>query len=195
MNNIYIVADLTMLGRLNMLSFQQEISLMEFFSDSEYVAKLIGYCKEPVCLLMKYYPLGSLENCTESNKLYVKETRRAKLVICSDIARGISVLHSREVAHCDLKPQNILVEQEKKKPRFLLTDFGISKILTDEYLASEAFQIRNLRGLTVSYAAPDVMKRFRQKLTARSFEEKAGDVYSFGVILFFLLTVVEPWES
>jgi serine/threonine protein kinase len=87
------------------------------------------------------------------------------LVNCGDIANGILALHSRHVAHCDLKPQNILVEQEKTRPWFLLTDFGISKILTDEYLASEAFQIRTIRGLTVAYAAPDVMKRFRQKLT------------------------------
>jgi hypothetical protein len=43
---------------------------------------------------------------------------------------------------------------------FLLkTDFGISKILTDEYLASQAFQIRNMRGLTISLAAPDALKR------------------------------------
>jgi proprotein convertase subtilisin/kexin type 5 len=183
------------MGHLNMLSFQQEISLMEFFVDSEYVAKLIGYCKEPVCLLMKYYPLGSLENWTESNKLFVKESRRCKLVICCDIAQGILVLHSRQVAHCDLKPQNILVEKQRTRPRFLLTDFGISKILTEEYLASEAFEIRNIRGLTVSYAAPDVMIRFRKKLTGSPKEEKAGDIYSFGVILFFLLTLFDPWQE
>jgi serine/threonine protein kinase len=144
---------------------------------------------------MKYYPLGSLENWTENNISYVKESRKAKLAICGDIARGIFVLHSRQVAHCDLKPQNVLVEQVKKRPRFLLTDFGISKILTEEYLASEAFEIRNIRGLTISYAAPDIMKRFRQKLPGSSKEEKAGDIFSFGVILFFLLTVAEPWHN
>jgi serine/threonine protein kinase len=180
------------MSRLHALSFQQEISLMEFFSDSEHVAKLIGFCKEPVCLLMKYYPLGSLEKWTGFNNTYIKKSRKVKLVICWDIARGILVLHSRQVAHCDMKPQNILVEQEG--PRFLLTDFGISKILTEEYLASEAFEIRNIRGLTVAFAAPDVMKRFSHKTTGTPNEEKAGDIYSFGVILFFILTLVKPWD-
>jgi serine/threonine protein kinase len=174
-----------------MLSFQQEISLMEFFSDSKYVAKLIGYCKEPVCLLLKYYPLGSLQNWIENNKQFNKDSKRSKLAICDDISRGVFVLHSKQVAHCDLKLQNILVEESEGRPRFLLTDLGISKILTEEYLASEAFQIRNIRGLTVSYAAPDVMIRFRKKHIGTPSEEKAGDVYSFGVILFYLLTVVE----
>jgi serine/threonine protein kinase len=62
-------------------------------------------------------------------------------------------------------------------------------------LGQSSISNRNLRCLTVSYAAPDVINRFRQKLTGRSIEEKAGDIYSFGVILFFLLTLCEPWQQ
>jgi serine/threonine protein kinase len=176
-----------------MLAFNQEISLMEFFADSPYVAKLIGYCQEPVCLIMKYYSCGSLDNWTEKNS----ETARKykfKVKICKDLASGIEVLHNRQVAHCDLKPQNVLVEDQPGQLRFLLIDFGISKILTDEYLASEAFQIRNLRGLTVPYAAPDALLRFRSKTAWSPNEEKAGDVYSFACIVFFLLTHLSPWD-
>jgi proprotein convertase subtilisin/kexin type 5 len=150
------------MDRLNTLSFQQEISLMEFFSDSEFIAKLIGVCRQPVCLLMKYYPLGSLENWMEKDKSLVSRSKGTKLNIGCDIACGVLVLHSRQVAHCDLKPQNILVEEKETRPRFLLTDFGISKILTSEYLASEAFQMKNLRGLTLPYAAPDVIECFKK---------------------------------
>jgi proprotein convertase subtilisin/kexin type 5 len=181
------------MGRFNMLSFQQEISLMEFFSDSDYIAKLVGFCKEPVCLLMKYYPLGSLDGWVNKHEAYMGKRISATLSICGDIAGGIVVLHSREIAHCDLKPQNVLVEQARSKTRFILTDFGISKILTKEYLASEAFQISNTRGLTISYAAPDALVRFKEQKAGTPDEEKAGDVYSFGFILFFVLNIKKPW--
>jgi serine/threonine protein kinase len=44
----------------------------------------------------------------------------------------LPILHSRQVAHCDLKPEKILVEKVHSRLRFLLTDFGISKILTED---------------------------------------------------------------
>jgi serine/threonine protein kinase len=181
------------MGRLKMLSFQQEISLMEFFADSEYVAKLIGYCTQPVCLLMKYYELGSLDSWSQKNQRNFSSLI-LKLKTAKEIAQGIRVLHEKQVSHCDLKPQNILVHEVDTKLRFLLTDFGISKILTEEYLASEAFAIRNVRGLTVSYAAPDVFMRFHRKILGSPLLEKAGDIYSFGIIIFFVLSQCEPWS-
>jgi serine/threonine protein kinase len=143
---------------------------------------------------MKYYPLGSLDSWVEKNEADIKENEKIKMDVSSDVSRGVVVLHERQVAHCDLKPQNILVEQGEHRVHFLLTDFGISKILTDEYLASEAFQIRNVRGLTVAYAAPDVMERFRKKQTGTPIEEKAGDVYSFAVFLYYVLALKSPWN-
>jgi serine/threonine protein kinase len=185
------------MGRLKMLSFQQEISLMEFFADSVYVAKLIGFCTEPVCLVMKYYPLGSLDKWCISNRQLVQRSSVVKLAIIGNVAQGISALNARQVAHCDVKSQNILVEQVmKNRFRFLLTDFGISKILTDDYLASEAFQIRNLRGLTVAYAAPEALNRFRQKsVISKPAEEKSADIFSFGVLIYYVFTQCEPWSA
>jgi serine/threonine protein kinase len=174
------------MNQLSRISFNQEISLMEFFNDSYGFAKVIGYCKEPVCILMKYYKLGSLDNNIETCK---------SNHVLNDVAKALQVMHQRKVAHCDLKPQNILVEEGKDHHHYLLTDFGISKILTPEYLASDAFQIRNLRGLTVSYAAPDSLKRFRQKIPGFELEEKAGDIYSFAVLIYFVLTSRNPWDQ
>jgi serine/threonine protein kinase len=182
------------MSTLETLAFNQEVSLMEFFADSPFIAKLVGFSKEPVCLIMKLYPFGSLDTWAEKNPEVINGRNSIKIAICKDVADGIAVMHSRQVAHCDLKPQNILVEVQKDRPHFLLTDFGISKILTDEYLASAAFQIRNLRGLTVSYAAPDALQRFRQKAPCRAIQEKAGDLYSYACVIYFVLSLVSPWE-
>jgi serine/threonine protein kinase len=184
------------MSRLSMLSFHQEISLMEFLADCPLVSKLVGYCQDPVCVLMKYYHLGSLDNWVVKNYDIVRRNRRIKCSIISDISQAISFMHQRQIAHCDIKPQNVLVDALPDKNRFCLTDFGISKILTQEYLASEAFQIRNVRGLTVSYSAPDVLLRFRQKKAViDAAAEKSGDVYSLGMIMLFTLTQKEPWTS
>jgi serine/threonine protein kinase len=163
---------------------------MEFFADSPFIARLIGYCKEPLCLVVKYYPSGSLDSYILK---HTTTNNRLKTYCCKQIAQGLSLMHGRQVAHCDVKPQNILVDNEPRLT-FVVTDFGISKILTVEYMASEAFQIRNLRGLTVPYASPDAMKRFRMKVAGNAAEEKAGDVYSFGCVVYFMLTRQSPWQ-
>jgi serine/threonine protein kinase len=177
------------------MTFNQEVSLMEFLLDLQFAAKLVGYCKEPLCLVMKYYPLGDLTSYTKTYRQAVTKSKRLKLSIISDIAQGIKGLHGRLVAHADLKPQNVLVDQLPDRVQCVLTDFGISKILTEEYLASKAFQIVNLKGLTIPYAAPDVLQRFRRKgVFGRPEEEKAGDLYSFGMIIYFILCLEDPWS-
>jgi serine/threonine protein kinase len=162
---------------------------MEFFRDSQYISQLVGFCKDQLSLIMKYYPEGSVDEWLLKQKWNIKIRVNCLL----HIARGIALLHERQVAHCDLKPQNVLVEA-RMEVCFVLTDFGISKILTSEYLASQAFQIRNLRGLTVPYAAPDLIQRFRRKgVIGTPIEEKAGDVYAFGCIVYFILNNTGPW--
>jgi hypothetical protein len=182
------------LGGLNVLkqmSFFQEISIMEFMTDCPLTARLIGYCTNPPCLVMKYYPFGSLYEWYDVQN--VSEQKRVTVAVCSDLGRVLLLLNQRDIAHCDIKPQNILVEKLERF-RFLLTDFGISKILTKEYLASEILQIRNIRGLTIAYAAPDAMQRFRKRQAGTPIEEKAGDVYSFGILISFLLLKGNPWS-
>jgi serine/threonine protein kinase len=165
---------------------------MEFFIDSPYIAKLVGYCYEPACIVLKYYRAGSLDNWLEKNR--ARETRLRMNVLC-DVARGVFILHERQVSHSDLKPQNVLVDDSGVRMWFVLTDFGISKILTQEYLASEDFRVGNLRGLTVTYAAPEALDRFRRKVVVTAGEqEKCVDVYSFGVFVYFMLMFESPWQ-
>jgi hypothetical protein len=47
-----------------------------------------------------------------------------------------------------------------------LTDFGIAQILSEKIIATKAFNVINLRGLSVSYAAPEALNNFRSKNTS-----------------------------
>jgi serine/threonine protein kinase len=92
------------------------------------------------------------------------------------------------VAHCDIKPANILLEPVEAYPnrqflRAIITDFGIAKILDAHMLAVKAFEIKNLNG---RYAGPELLLAFRgmspKPLSVQ--EILAGDVYALAVTLY-----------
>jgi hypothetical protein len=94
-------------------------------------------------------------------------------------ARGMAYLHSGDppVLHRDLKSANLLLDEGYKTK---VCDFGLSRLKA---------QARSMTGNcgTVQWMAPEV-------LANRSYDEKA-DVYSFGIILWELLTRECPYEG
>eukprot|EP00928_Gymnodinium_smaydae_P093012 TRINITY_DN7702_c0_g1_i3.p1 TRINITY_DN7702_c0_g1~~TRINITY_DN7702_c0_g1_i3.p1 ORF type:complete len:676 (+),score=38.52 TRINITY_DN7702_c0_g1_i3:223-2250(+) len=93
--------------------------------------------------------------------------------LLTDISRGLMYLHHQVpvIVHMDLKPENVLVE-DVKPPRAKLTDFGFSMLLCGESFYSK-------RG-TSAYMAPEV--------ASRQAYEVSADMYSFGAIMWFVLT-------
>lgn len=90
----------------------------------------------------------------------------------------LNFLHSTPLAHHDIKPQNILITTDAK--RLLLIDFGDSKHVSPN---SALLPLDEGIGLgTLSYTAPELLSR-----KSDSYDPLAADVYSFGVLLFYLL--------
>lgn len=52
----------------------------------------------------------------------------------------------------------------------------------------------NIQGMSPRYTAPEVFQRMRGSIPS-SLEEKKGDVYSFGVIIWEILTRKKPENS
>ncbi len=69
---------------------------------------------------------------------------------------AILYLHTQGVAHRDLKPENILLKDAKDAAAIKITDFGLSKIFSDD-LAGEVV-MKTACG-TPGYVAPEVLKR------------------------------------
>lgn len=172
-------------------AFDQELSVMHYLGRHQNIAGLLGWCDEPMAMLMKFYPLGSLDKVVANGDVFNKSLRVCFLL---DIARGVSYMHSKGVAHCDLKPANVLVDQNQYGQYFcVLTDFGISQLYSQNANLVYAFTVVNVRGASIAYAAPEVVSRFRRGEDATQSMAFAGDIYSLGMIASSLLLSHDGW--
>ena len=93
-------------------------------------------------------------------------------------------MNKKQVAHLDLKPQNILLTGTHKEPRIKVADFGFAKILKSNTPSTDA----SIRG-SLLYMAPEII------LTRSSYNEALADMWSVGVILFECLCGRAPFAS
>ena len=97
------------------------------------------------------------------------------------IADALAAAHGAGVIHRDLKPGNILVTRDGK-PK--ISDFGLAK-LTDEQSLS---LVGDLAG-TYFYMSPEQVAAKRAGLDHRT------DIFSLGVVLYEMLTLVRPFDG
>ena len=93
---------------------------------NDYIVGFRGVCCSLNALVIEFCKFGSVESLFGKGKL----TEWLKLLICCDCARGMAYLHSSEVFHRDLKPDNLLVvslSTELDTVRAKLSDFGTAK--------------------------------------------------------------------
>lgn len=176
-------------SKTNEEAFYQEVGIMIMLSTFPSFCQIIGFTENPSSMLLKYYYDGSLFDVIRK-KTY---RTRTKIKLLREISAALNVMHSHYLAHCDLKTQNVLVEITNGIPSCFLTDFGITQILSDKIIASRSFNVINLRGLSVIYAAPESFRHFREKNYAGT-DFKKYDVYSFGCVAYEILTAQSPWS-
>eukprot|EP00158_Paraphelidium_tribonemae_P003406 Partr_v1_DN26101_c0_g1_i2_m10655 len=171
-----------------MLIFEQEIAMMWFFHRSPYFSKILGYCTEPKCIIMKFYPLGTVANFIASRNGRISKSMILTLNL--DVMSGLREMHNSGFAHCDIKPDNILIENRDNRIGAVLTDLGITQIFDKKRLLVSAFKKANIEGVSLLYAPPEVIKAYRADIPATVAPDmvKSRDVYSAALVYFEVLT-------
>ncbi|RLN01048.1 dual specificity protein kinase shkD isoform X2 [Panicum miliaceum] len=160
-------------------TFRQEVSLMKKLRHPN-ILLFMGAVTSPqrLCIVTEFLPRGSLFRLLQRSGTKLDVRRRIHMAL--DIARGMNYLHhsSPPIIHRDLKSSNLLVD---KNWTVKVADFGLSRLKRETFLTTKTG-----KG-TPQWMAPEVLRN-------EPSDEKS-DVYSYGVILWELVTQKIPWEN
>ncbi len=152
----------------------QEVEKLVVLAADRYVVQLldVGWDATPPYFVMDYIDHGSLEDQINSGEPVLVE--RA-VEVFRDVATGLMHLHGKGILHCDLKPGNVLLDQDGNSR---LADFGQSRLQTDNTSALG----------TLFFMAPE-------QADLNSTPDAKWDVYGLGAVLYSMLTGRPPYFS
>jgi hypothetical protein len=105
-------------------------------------------------------------------------------IVIRKLAMGVAAAHAKGVIHRDLKPQNVLVDEDSDTREVLITDFGLARLGSEAQMTAEGVTLG-----TPLYMAPE------QAHGKQAVVGPLSDVYSLGVMLYQLLTGETPFSG
>ncbi|MCI5158417.1 MAG: serine/threonine protein kinase, partial [Candidatus Electrothrix sp. AUS1_2] len=115
----------------------------------------------------------------------VKFTTNEALALIGKVAEALHCVHTHNIIHRDVKPSNIfVVNGVTEQPEIKLLDFGLAHIME----LTDSDKEHDMSG-TFAYMSPEATGIIRKQLDERS------DLYSVGVIFYYLLTERLPFQS
>uniref|UniRef100_A0A182MZS2 non-specific serine/threonine protein kinase n=1 Tax=Anopheles dirus TaxID=7168 RepID=A0A182MZS2_9DIPT len=164
-------------GQCCLNEINHEIAVLMLCADSDHVVKLesVHETRSEVALILELATGGELQTLIdEQGQLSEQKTR----VCMREILKALQHMHSKSIAHLDLKPQNILLAGKTVDDGLKLCDFGIARFI------GEKNKIYEIVG-TPDYVAPEVLHYDPLSLQT--------DIWSIGVVAYVLLTGLSPF--
>jgi len=160
-------------------NFIEEMRVMNTLRHPNVVLFMGASSKPPkMCILMEFMTLGSLHEVLH-NELISSIPHALQLKIALGAAKGMHFLHSSGIVHRDLKSLNLLLDD---KWNVKVSDFGLTKF--KEHIKRED----TLPG-SIHWTAPEILGE------ADEVDFDLADVYSYGIILWELLTREDPYAG
>lgn len=161
--------------------FLREVAIMRRLRHPNIVLFMGAVTQPPnLSIVTEYLSRGSLYRLLHKSGAKESLDERRRLTMAYDVAKGMNYLHRRNppIVHRDLKSPNLLVD---KKYTVKVCDFGLSRLKANTFLSSKS------AAGTPEWMAPEVLRD-------EPSNEKS-DLYSFGVILWELATLQQPWGN
>ena len=131
---------------------------------------------DKVVLCMEYVPGGDLQKLIVAHKNASTHIEESKIwQYLTEIAMGLTYMHSKHMLHRDIKPENVLLTEEGTAK---LTDFGAGKII-------EAGKMTETTIGTDFYLSPEV-------IDFQPYNEET-DIWSLGVTVYELAALKRPY--
>lgn len=149
------------------------------------IPKILGYYplgKNNTCMAMEYSKYGDIDNF---KKKMIKRQKLSETLInyiAGGIAEALLYLSTKKIIHMDIKQQNVLIDD------FLnirLTDYSVSSKYD---INQEKIELKKVG--TCYYMSPEVL----EKKTIDLCDASKIDVFSFGVLLYFLAFHEYPYN-
>ncbi|XP_050506659.1 ovarian-specific serine/threonine-protein kinase Lok-like [Diabrotica virgifera virgifera] len=132
-----------------------------------------------VYIVLDYMRGGELTNRILSNEPMTESNVK---FLFYQMVLAVDYLHTKGITHRDLKPENVLLHSEDVETLLKVSDFGLSKVTEEDDM------MKTICG-TLSYIAPEILNRH-----IREYNRQV-DVWSLGVILFYMLGKRLPFKS
>lgn len=151
-----------------------EAAIMRQVERSGCVPRLYSVCedKENYIIVMEYVDGGDLFQ-------YLADTRRCfeydPMALFRPIAKALMACHDAGIAHCDIKPENVLLDS---KGNAKLADFGLAQRM------ARGCKSMKYRG-SMEYLAPEVC-------VMKPYDPFQADVYSLGLLLYCIVAGYLP---
>src|SRR5213083_655966 len=165
-----------------------EAHLKRFRREAEAAASLEHPCIVPIhevgerdgsCYFsMKFIEGGQLDEVVRREPMPVR--RAVELIV--KVARTVHYAHEHHILHRDIKPGNILLDQQGEPH---LTDFGLARLVETESTVTRTMEVLG----TPSYMAPE------QAVGNNAGVTRATDIYGLGAVLYQLLTGHPPFAG
>lgn len=155
--------------------FAQEVYIMRKVRHKN-VVQFIGACtKSPrLCIVTEFMSGGSVYDYLHKQKGFFKFPTLLKVAI--DVSKGMNYLHQHNIIHRDLKAANLLMDENCTVK---VADFGVARVKAQS-------GVMTAETGTYRWMAPEVIEH-------KPYDHKA-DVFSFGIVLWELLTGKLPYE-
>jgi serine/threonine-protein kinase/endoribonuclease IRE1 len=129
-----------------------------------------------------------LELCAGTLKDYCEKKYKGPelprdIIVLYQIANGLRYIHSRNLVHRDVKPDNILISMTTPV-QMKLADFGFVKKTSPQ----GSFKQSELKGITFKWMAPEILKLMDGSSSELPHGTIQSDTFAAGCVFFYFLT-------